>query len=118
VGSNPIPSATSYRQNNGQCRLDLGRADFEKTALSGRPPVGPEKPVPEEIDHRKIAVRVAVVHEVQLLLVPEPCISPEAWFLYVVFFIEKDVRVERRHTRNRERYEEVQRQYEKYTRSD
>jgi len=61
---------------------------------------------------------VAVVHKVQLLLAPKPCISSKARLLYVVFFIEKDVRVERGHTRNRERYEEIQRQYEKYTRSD
>jgi hypothetical protein len=56
----------------GSCRR------LENAALSGRSSVGPEKPVPEEIDDREIAVRVAVVNEMQLLLAPEPCISPKA----------------------------------------
>src|SRR6266566_4222298 len=57
---------------------DFDRDDFGNAALSGRPSVSPEQPVPEKIDHREIAVRVAVVNEMQLLLAPEPCISPKA----------------------------------------
>ena len=33
---------------------------------------GAEKPIPAEIDHREIAVRVAVVDKKELLLSPEP----------------------------------------------
>lgn len=34
--------------------------------------IGTEKPIPEEIDHREIAVRVAVMDKMELLLSPEP----------------------------------------------
>ena len=34
--------------------------------------IGAEKPIPEEIDHREIAVPMAVVDEMELLLSPEP----------------------------------------------
>lgn len=34
--------------------------------------IGAEKPIPEEIDHRKIAFPVAVVDKMELLLSPEP----------------------------------------------
>ena len=34
--------------------------------------VGAEKLIPEEIDHREIAVPVAVVDKMELLLSPEP----------------------------------------------
>jgi len=34
--------------------------------------IGAEKPIPEEIDHREIAVPVAVVDEMELLLSPKP----------------------------------------------
>jgi hypothetical protein len=97
---------------------DLDRDDFGNAALSNRPSVSSEQPVPEKIDHREIAVRVAVVNEMQLLPAPEPCISPKARPLYVVFLIEKDVRVERRRTSNYQGHEEIYRKYEKYTRSD
>ena len=34
--------------------------------------IGAEKPIPEEIDHREIAVPMAVVDEMELLLSSEP----------------------------------------------
>jgi hypothetical protein len=34
--------------------------------------IGAEKPIPEEIDHREVAVPVAVMGEMELLLSPEP----------------------------------------------
>ena len=34
--------------------------------------IGAEKPIPEEIDHRKIAVPMAVVDEMELLLSSKP----------------------------------------------
>jgi hypothetical protein len=34
--------------------------------------IGAEKPIPEEIDHREIAVPMAVVDEMELLLLSEP----------------------------------------------
>jgi hypothetical protein len=35
-------------------------------------PVGTEKPIPEIVDHRKIAIGVPVVEKMELLLSPEP----------------------------------------------
>jgi len=34
--------------------------------------IGAEKPIPEEVDHREIAIPIAVVNEMELLLSPEP----------------------------------------------
>jgi hypothetical protein len=50
------------------------------------------------MDHREIAVRVPVMNEVQFLFASEPCKPLKPRSLYVVFLIEKDVRVERRCT--------------------
>ena len=61
--------------------------------------IGTEQPIPEEMDHREIAVRVSVMNEVQLLFASEPCKSLKPGSLYMVFLVEKDVRVERRRTR-------------------
>ena len=47
------------------------------------------------MDHRKIAVRVPVMNEVQLLFSSEPCKPLQLRSLYVVFPVKKDVRVER-----------------------
>jgi hypothetical protein len=65
-----------------------------------RPSIGTENPIPEEMDHREIAVRVPVMNEVQFLFPSEPCKPLKPRSLYVVFLIEKDVRVERRRTRD------------------
>jgi hypothetical protein len=46
--------------------------------LSGQASVSPKNPIPEEIDHREIAVRVPVVSEVEFLLASEPCKTPKA----------------------------------------
>jgi hypothetical protein len=62
--------------------------------------IGTENPIPEKMDHREIAVRVPVMNEVQLLLPSEPRKPLKSRSLYVVFLVEKDVRVERRRTSN------------------
>jgi hypothetical protein len=35
-------------------------------------PIGTEKPIPEIVDYRKIAIGMPVVEEMELLLSPEP----------------------------------------------
>jgi hypothetical protein len=60
--------------------------------------IGTEQPIPEEMDHREIAGRVPVMNEVQLLFASEPCEPLKPGSLYMVFLVEKDVRVERRCT--------------------
>ena len=67
---------------------------------SVRPPIGAENPIPEEMDHREIAVRMPVMNEVQFLFPSEPCKSLKPRSHYVVFLIEKDVRVKRRRSRD------------------
>ena len=69
------------------------------------------------MDHREIAVRVPVMNEVQFLFPLEPCKPVKSRSLYVVFFVEKDMRVERRRTCDRLNHEEIDRQYEVCTRS-
>src|SRR5216683_6496099 len=70
------------------------------TKPSIRPSIGTENPIPEEMDHREIAVRVPVMNEMQFLFASEPCKPLKPRSLYVVFLVEKDVRVERRRTCN------------------
>jgi hypothetical protein len=60
--------------------------------------IGTKNPIPKEMDHPKIAVRVPVMNEVQLPFASEPCKAFKPRSLYVVFFVEKDVRVERSRT--------------------
>jgi hypothetical protein len=81
------------------------------------PSIGTENPIPEEMDYREVAIRVAVMNEVQLLFPPEPCKPLKPRSLYVVLFIEKDVRVERRRTCEYLNYEEIERQYQEGARS-
>jgi hypothetical protein len=56
--------------------------------------IGAENPIPEEMDHREIAICVPVMNEVQLLFSSEPRKSLKSRSLYMVFLVEKDVRVE------------------------
>jgi hypothetical protein len=69
------------------------------------------------MDHREIAVRVPVMNEVQFLFASEPCKPPQPRSLYVVFLVEKDVRVERHRTCDYLNHEEIDWQYEICTRS-
>jgi hypothetical protein len=69
------------------------------------------------MDHREIAVRVAVMNEVQFLFPSEPCKPLKPRSLYVVFLVEKDVRVERRRTCGYLNHEEIDRQYQVCARS-
>jgi hypothetical protein len=72
-----------------------------------RPPIRTENPIPKEMDHREIAVRVPMMHEVQLLFSPEPCKPLQPRFFYVVFLVEEDVRVKRRRTCDYLNHEEI-----------
>jgi hypothetical protein len=76
--------------------------------VRGRSSIGTEHPVPKEMDHREIAVRVPVMNEVQLLFPSEPCKPLKSRSLHVVFLVEKDVRVERRRTSNYLNHEEIE----------
>jgi hypothetical protein len=82
-----------------------------------RPSIGTENPIPEEMDHREIAVRVPVMNEVQFLFPSEPCKPLKPRSLHVVFLVEKDVRIKRRRTCDYLSHEEIDRQYEICTRS-
>jgi hypothetical protein len=69
------------------------------------------------MDHCEIAVRVPVMNKVQFLFPSEPCKPLQSRSLYVVFLVEKDVRVERRRTCNYLNHEEIDWQYKICTRS-
>ena len=57
-----------------------------------RPSIGTENPIPEEMDHREIAVRVPVMNEVQFLFPSEPCKPLKLRSLYVVFLVRISLR--------------------------
>ena len=52
----------------------LGLGDQDGLSLPVRidAPIGTEKPIPEIVDYRKIAIGMPVVEEMELLLSPEP----------------------------------------------
>jgi len=60
------------------------------------------------MDHGKTAVRVPVINEVQYPFPSEPRKPLKSRSLYVVFLVEKDVRVERRRTSNYLNHEEIE----------
>jgi hypothetical protein len=76
-----------------------------------------ENSIPEEMDHREIGVRMPVMNKVQFLFAPEPCKPLKARSIYVVFLVEKNVRVERRRTCDHLNHEEINGQHEVCTRS-
>ena len=69
------------------------------------------------MDHCEIAVRVPVMNKVQFLFPSEPCKPLQSRSFYVVFVVEKDVRVERRRTCDYLNHEEIDWQYKICTRS-
>ena len=60
--------------------------------------ISAENPIPEEVNYTEIAIRMAVMNKVQFLLASEPRKPLKARSLYVIFLVEKDVRVKRRRT--------------------
>ena len=56
-----------------------GRGDKDGLNLPVRidAPIGTEKPIPEIVDYRKIAIGMPVVEKMELLLSPEPCKTPQ-----------------------------------------
>src|SRR5215468_5381747 len=70
--------------------------------------IGTKNPIPEEMDHREIAVRMPVMNEVQLLFPSEPRKPLKSRSLYVVFLVKKDVRVERPRASNSLNHEEIE----------
>ena len=65
-----------------------------------RPSIRTKNLIPEEVNYSKIAIRVTVMNKVQLLLASERREPLKPRSLYVIFFVEKDVRVKRRRTRD------------------
>ena len=60
-----------------------------------RPSIGTENLIPEEVNYTKITIRVTVMNEVQFLLASEPRKPLKPQSLYVIFPVEKDMRVKR-----------------------
>jgi hypothetical protein len=69
------------------------------------------------MDHREIAVRMPVMEEVKFLFASEPSKPLKPRSRYVVFLVEKNVRVERRRTCDCLNHEEINRQNEVCARS-
>ena len=58
--------------------------------------IGTENLVPEEVNYTKIAIRVTVMNKVQFLLASKPRKPLKPRPLYVIFLVEKNMRVKRR----------------------
>src|SRR4051794_22702310 len=52
--------------------IGLGDQDGLSLAVRIDAPIGAEKPIPEIVDYRKIAIGIPVVEKMELLLSPEP----------------------------------------------
>jgi len=61
-----------------------------------RPSIGTKNLIPEEVNYTKITIRVPVMNKVQFLLASEPRKPLKPRSLYVIFLVEKDMRVKRR----------------------
>jgi hypothetical protein len=72
-----------------------------------RPSIGTKNLIPEEVNYSKITIRVTVMNKVQLLLAPEPREPFKPRSLYVIFLVEKDVRVERRRSRDYHHHKKI-----------
>ena len=52
--------------------LGLGGQDGLSLPVHTDAPIGAQKPIPEIVDYRKIAIGIPVVEKMELLLSPEP----------------------------------------------
>src|SRR4030088_3229109 len=77
-----------------------------------RTSVGTENPIPEDMDHREIAISVPVMNKVKFLFPSEPSKPLKPRSIHVVFFVKKNVRIERYRTGGYQNQEDVDRQYE------
>src|SRR5215470_12519585 len=76
-------------RRTGQSRhLRLGDRDGLGLPVRIDAPIGAEKPIPEIVDYRKIAIGMPVVEKMELLLSPEPRKSPQPRSRHVVVFIK------------------------------
>ena len=64
------------------------------------------------MNYTKIAIRVTVMNKVQFLLASEPRKPLKPRSLYVIFLVEKDMRVERRRACDCRDHKKIQRQWE------
>jgi hypothetical protein len=57
----------------------IRRGDYDGLSLPVRidAPIGTEKPIPEIVDYRKVAIGMPVVEKMEFLLSPEPRKSPQ-----------------------------------------
>jgi hypothetical protein len=75
--------------------MRAGSGERDLTSLCRlRPSIGTENSIPEEMDHRKIAVGMPVMNKVKFLFASEPSKPLKPRSLYVVFIVKKNVRVE------------------------
>ena len=116
-GNRAVKTAAPVSNGGTSIRTADPKGSIRLSLPSIRPSISTEDPIPEEMDHRKIAVRVPVMNEVQLLFSSEPCKPLKPRTLYVVLLIEEDVRVERRRACDCLNDEEVEGQYDVCTRS-
>jgi len=72
-----------------------------------RPSVGTENLIPEEVNYTKITIRVTMMNKVQFLLASEPRKPLKPRSLYVIFLVEKNVRVKRRRTCNYHHHKKI-----------
>ena len=80
--------------------------------------VGSEQSVPEEVDHRKIAVGVQMMEEVKLLFASKPSEACEVRSLGVVLIVKVYVQAERRRAGSGDYEEQIERKNKKHPTCD
>ena len=91
LGVNAPLIALGERRARGE-NASGGNGEGSVTGLCSS--IGTENSIPEEMDHREIAVGMPVMNEVKFLFASEPSKPLKPRSLYVVFIVEKHVRVE------------------------
>jgi hypothetical protein len=92
----------------------LSSRQFERCI---RTSIGTEEPIPKEMYHSKIAVRIPMMDKVKLLFASKPCKPLKPRPLDMILLVEENVRIKRRRTCACLNQEEINWQHEVRTRS-
>jgi hypothetical protein len=97
VPTTPISPSPFTPNENRSPSFDFSSLIDAPFAIRADALIGTKKPIPEIVDHGKIAVGAPVVDKMELLLSPEPGKLSKPRSRNVVLFINIDMRVEHRH---------------------
>jgi hypothetical protein len=93
-----VPSHRDIRLPHIEVRASHRKSGALRPILCAeiRPSISTKNLIPEEVNYTKITIRVTVMNKVQFLPASEPRKPLKPRSLYVIFLVEKGMRVKRR----------------------